>query len=81
MITTDLGTIYELPEPPKSEIISFLILEDKETGTHSMLKSQEFKGSNFWLDVQQCTIPNPALFKRSFPNGAEALLITFEPSE
>jgi hypothetical protein len=81
MITENLGIITELPEPPKSDVVSFLILEDKEAATHSVIKSEGYKGNYLWINVQQCNIPNPALFKASFPNGAEAILITFEPSE
>lgn len=79
MKTEQLGRITELPQAPTSEHISLLILENKEKDQYSLFKSQVYsQGNGVWIDAHAATFANDKLFKQEYPNGADAMLVSFE---
>ena len=76
-----LGKLTELPPVPAGVAASLLILEDRDQASNLILKSGlDNEDKDVWFDRDAFGVTTTEDITEHWPNGFEAVLITFEPT-
>ena len=77
-----LGKLTELPPVPEGEAASLLILENRDQASNLILKSAiDDEDKDVWLDDDTFDLTTTEDIAEHWPDGFEAVLITFEPTD
>lgn len=77
MKINQLGRLTELPKVPKGEDTSVLILVGENQ--YTVFEAAMINDEDTWFNLHKQSEVGEGYFAEFFPNGFDAVLITFEP--
>jgi hypothetical protein len=75
-----LGKLTELPSVPDEEFTHLLIIQDKD-GNSVFTDQKGYQDFTYWLDYEKQSKVDSDDLLESYPEGFEAVLITFDPDD
>jgi hypothetical protein len=78
-----LGKLTELPPVPAGVAASLLIIENRDQASNLILKSavDDNEDKDVWFDLETFDVTTTEDIAEHWPDGFEAVLITFEPTD
>jgi len=77
-----LGKLTELPPVPEGKAVSLLIIEDRDQSCNATIRSGlDDEDNDAWFDNDSFEIVTTEDIAKDYPDGFEAVLITFEPTD